>query len=214
MKLKTLIKSLIFNFIYFDFGTAVKLPVIIYGNVKFTRLKGKVELTGPIRRGQYRFGGNDNRNLGSSLSIDENSTLVLKGGCFISSGFDLHIEFGGVLEIGLNLFANNNCTFLCCKHIQIGDEGLWGFGVTVMDRDGHGMYNADDPCKVVTNLPAAVKIGRHVWLSAHTNVLKGVSIAEDCIIAAGGIVTQSFANPNTVIGGCNKVLKENVNWEI
>ena len=49
-------KTLYFNFKKFPLSTAMKLPVIFYGPVKFTNITGKVVIEGPVKRGMIGFG--------------------------------------------------------------------------------------------------------------------------------------------------------------
>lgn len=49
-------KSLYFNFKYFSFSTARKLPVLFYGRVHFGKLKGRIILPEEIHMGMVGFG--------------------------------------------------------------------------------------------------------------------------------------------------------------
>ena len=45
-----------------------------------------------------------------------------------------------------------------------------------------------------------MKIGNNVWIGMNAIVLKGVTIGENSIIAAGAVVTKDVP-PNTVVAG-------------
>ena len=47
---------LYFNFKMLPFRQAVKFPFDFYGAIRFQSLRGKVELNGQVRRGQFQFG--------------------------------------------------------------------------------------------------------------------------------------------------------------
>jgi len=52
-----------------------------------------------------------------------------------------------------------------------------------------------------------IKIGRNCWIGSKVTILDGVEIGEGCVIAAGSVVTKSFAE-NSIIGGVpSKLLK-------
>ena len=58
-----------------------------------------------------------------------------------------------------------------------------------------------------------IKIGNHVWIGQRATVLKGVTIGDGAVIAAGSIVTRDVP-PHSLVGGIPaKVLKENVEWK-
>tara|TARA_B110000503_G_scaffold72285_1_gene111814 strand:- start:1009 stop:1188 length:180 start_codon:yes stop_codon:yes gene_type:complete len=53
-------------------------------------------------------------------------------------------------------------------------------------------------------------IGNNVWIGLNSIILKGVSVGDNTIIAAGSVVTKSFGN-NLVIGGNPaKILKRDI----
>jgi acetyltransferase-like isoleucine patch superfamily enzyme len=55
-------------------------------------------------------------------------------------------------------------------------------------------------------------IGNHVWVGMNATILKGVTIGDGAIIAAGSIVTKDV-KANTLVGGVPaRILKENVEW--
>jgi acetyltransferase-like isoleucine patch superfamily enzyme len=57
-----------------------------------------------------------------------------------------------------------------------------------------------------------VHIGNKVWIGANVTILKGVSIGDGSVIAAGSVVTRSIP-ANCLAGGIPaKVIKENVAW--
>lgn len=59
-----------------------------------------------------------------------------------------------------------------------------------------------------------VHIGNHVWIASEVKILKGVSIADGCVIALGSIVTKSFDEENILIGGFPaKKIQDNVSWK-
>jgi len=53
-----------------------------------------------------------------------------------------------------------------------------------------------------------IKIGKNCWIGAKVTILDGVTIGDNCVVAAGAVVTKSMPK-NTVIGGIPaKVLKQ------
>jgi acetyltransferase-like isoleucine patch superfamily enzyme len=48
--------------------------------------------------------------------------------------------------------------------------------------------------------PAPVKNADNVWIGMNAVILKGVTIGENCVVAAGSVVTKNV-EPNTVVAG-------------
>lgn len=54
---------------------------------------------------------------------------------------------------------------------------------------------------------AGISIGKNCWIGSKVTILDGVTIGDNCVIAAGAVVTKSFP-PNSLIGGLPaKILK-------
>lgn len=102
--------------------------------------------------------------------------------------------------IGNNVVINNNCTIIADKNsIEIGDFTLIGPNFFCVDSDFHSL----DPLQRLTSnyTCQSVKIGKNVFIGAQVMVLKGVSIGDDAVIAAGSIVVNDV--PSGVIFGGN-----------
>jgi acetyltransferase-like isoleucine patch superfamily enzyme len=58
-----------------------------------------------------------------------------------------------------------------------------------------------------------VTVGDKVWIGARVTVLKGVTIGDGAVVAAGALVTDDVP-PRALVGGVPaRVLRENVTWE-
>ena len=57
------------------------------------------------------------------------------------------------------------------------------------------------------NIPAAIHIGKKVWIGAHATILPGVTIADHAVIAAGAVVTKDVPAGAIVAGVPAKVIK-------
>jgi acetyltransferase-like isoleucine patch superfamily enzyme len=69
-------------------------------------------------------------------------------------------------------------------------------GSYITDSDWHEMYDRGQRAKGVF----PVKIGDNVWLGDHCMVLKGVTIGENSVVAAGAVVAKDVP-PNVVVAG-------------
>ena len=60
---------------------------------------------------------------------------------------------------------------------------------------------------------APIKIGNHVWIGVNCTILKGVTIGDGAIIAAGSVVTKDVPAHSLVGGVPAKVIRTDVEWK-
>jgi acetyltransferase-like isoleucine patch superfamily enzyme len=84
------------------------------------------------------------------------------------------------------------------EQIIIGDHCLIAWDCDIMDTDFHRLreidYRASPP------IAAPVHIGNNVWIGTRCIILKGVTIGDNSVIAAGSVVTRDVPG-NTLAGG-------------
>ncbi|MCX8130823.1 MAG: acyltransferase [Clostridia bacterium] len=95
---------------------------------------------------------------------------------------------------GTSITARTRC-------IYIGRNTRLAPNVTIMDSDFHALW----PPETRMENPALeedrdVRIGNNVWIATQCIILKGVTIGENSIIAAGSVVTGDIP-PNVIAGG-------------
>jgi acetyltransferase-like isoleucine patch superfamily enzyme len=61
-------------------------------------------------------------------------------------------------------------------------------------------------------LQSAVRIGNHVWIGAQAIILKGVTIGENSVVAAGAIVTKDVPPFTLVAGAPAKIVRKIAGW--
>ena len=61
-------------------------------------------------------------------------------------------------------------------------------------------------------MTAPIVIGDHVWIGMNVIVLKGVTIGEGSIVAAGSVVNKDVPPHCLVAGVPAKVVKTDVTW--
>lgn len=54
---------------------------------------------------------------------------------------------------------------------------------------------------------------KKVWICAKATILKGVTIGDGAIVAAGAVVTKDMPAYSLVAGNPARVIKENVIWK-
>lgn len=83
--------------------------------------------------------------------------------------------------------------------IKVGDHVTISFDVTFITHDGGTWVYRDSDDKKYTKY-APIVVGNNCFIGARAIILPGVKLGNDCIVAAGSVVTKSFP-ANSVIGG-------------
>lgn len=119
-------------------------------------------------------------------------------GKFLMSRGPLYLKCmeSGKLQIGNNCFFNHNCSVTCNENIIIGDNCMFANNVVIIDHD----HKIEDGVINDSLVSKPVIIGDNVWCGANVTILKGVSIGNGAIIAAGAVVTKDVL-PYTIVGG-------------
>ena len=77
----------------------------------------------------------------------------------------------------------------------------------IRDSDTHTILNSNH----IKTQP--VYIGKNVWIGLGSIILKGVTIGDGAIIAAGSVVTKDVPSNCLVGGNPAKVIKDYIEWK-
>ena len=108
-----------------------------------------------------------------------------------------------LITCGENFYANAHCHIL--GEITFGKNVLIGPKVIIWGRD-HGMDRAT-PMNTQPYKRKPIVIGDDVWIGACSIILKGVTIGEGAVIAAGTIVTKDVEPYAVMAGNPAKLIK-------
>lgn len=128
------------------------------------------------------------------VSLEKDREAFIKLGEKIQNRGNFYISCRkqGELEIGAHCFFNINASITCMKHIKIGEYCKFGNNLVVVDHD-HDFRNING-IELATEkaefLEKKIEIGNRVWVGANCVILKGVSIGDEAVIAAGSIVRR------------------------
>ena len=206
-------KTLLFNFHYFDFKTAIKLPVWLTHKVRLKSLKGIVYLeTSQIRRGMISIGfahvSINDTNEYSLWNVE--GTVFFKGKAGFGAGTKIAVGKNAKLTFGQNFLITARSEIACFKEIRFGDDCLLSWDILVMDTDAHSIYNEQ---KKRINDDKSIIIGKHVWIGCRSLVLKGAEIGDGCVIGASSLINKKFDLKNSVIvGNPARVGQEKIFW--
>jgi len=219
----SLFKTLYLNFRVLPFRQAFRMPFIVSRDVRIRGCqKGSIKILSEpkIFMISFGFGGSPDLTLYNSrksvLEIDKNAQLIFKGKAHFAPHFSVLVKDGAIMTIGSGFSCNNGCKFSCSSGIMLGDNCLLGGDVIIRDSDGHMVFTQpiDGSPRTTHKCCKPVAIGNHVWICNKSDILKGVTIGDDCIVSYGSLVVKSFPQNHLLIGGHPAVaIMENVEWE-
>lgn len=171
-------------------------------------------------------------NIDNTANVDVDGILCLNGNkpnkskaeCFMTLGKNSQLDIDGFVNLYYNtelvlydnskVSINTTCVnagvqIRSMNQISIGKECLIARDVMIMDFDAHRIEFADG---ITNKLTSPIFIGDHVWIGTGAKVLKGVSIGNGSIIAAGAVVTKDIPENCLAAGVPAKVIKTGVKW--
>jgi len=133
------------------------------------------------------------------------SRLVLGRGVHLASGVSLQLTEGTSLEIGDRVFLNVNCTIGAIGRVRIGDDCLFGPGVTIVD----GNHRFDDLSTLIRDQGHEIRdieIGSDVWVGASATII--ASVGDGAVVGANSVVTRPVPARTVVAGTPARVLRQ------
>ena len=167
---------------------------------------------------------------GNRNTIEIGEDCLLNGVTFSIRGDDHRVIINKGVKFsrgGSIWFEDNNCSLLIGKNstfedvhlaltepysqISIGQDCMFAYDIDVRTGDSHSIFSVESNERI--NYAEDVVIGNHVWIAAHSILLKGTVIPDGAIVATGSVVTRKFDTTGIVIGGNPaSLLKEGVAW--
>lgn len=141
--------------------------------------------------------------LTGGLRLGRRAVLELNGGMTMHTGFQVSVADDAVLSLGSG-YINSGLRLDCFTSIRIGFSVAIGPEVLMRDSDNHKLD--DRP------MSAPVVIGDRVWIGARAMILKGVTIGNGAVIAAGSVVSRDIPPGALAAGVPARVIRENVTW--
>ena len=117
-----------------------------------------------------------------SLYVAKDASLEV-GAFTIYAGANIVVNQGAKLSLGSG-YMNNDCEIVCFDSITIGDGVAISKHTVLRDSDNHTVKDLKDNTRQHTKT-APIRIGNRVWIGRNVTVLKGVTIGDGAIIAAG-----------------------------
>lgn len=144
------------------------------------------------------------------LSIGNDSVI---SGQYITETEDASIS------IGNRCLINDGTSIISSSKIEIGDDVIISWNVTIYDNDGHSTdwyKRKDDVINLINNnekkwdniSKEPIIIHDKVWIGFGATILKGVEIGEGAIIGAQSVVTKNVEPYTVVAGNPAKVIRK------
>lgn len=144
----------------------------------------------------------------SVVRVREGAAFHCDGVVSLQRGVRVVVD-SGTLTIGHGTNVNGLGTrILCAQEITIGRHCTFSWDVQVLDNDFHAI-TVD---QVEQPSVAPVRIGDRVWVGTRAIVLKGVTIGDGAVVAAGAIVTKDVPAGAVVGGMPAKVIGHADSW--
>jgi acetyltransferase-like isoleucine patch superfamily enzyme len=187
-------------------GNVKKSGLVKYFPLKYCRVEisksAKLILNHSFTMGEKQLKSSQ---LETRLLLEPNSNMTINGNFSMYCNSYIRVLEGGELTLHEG-YINENVQITCGSKITIGKGCAIARDVIIRDYDAHSIIDSDFEIK------KPIHIGDHVWIGNRAMILKGVSIGDGAIIAAGSIVTKNVP-PNTIVAGIPaKIIKDRVHW--
>jgi acetyltransferase-like isoleucine patch superfamily enzyme len=146
------------------------------------------------------------------LKTKEPRAVILGNHVSCYAGCSFSVGPNGKCKIG-DFTLLNGALIMAEERIEIGSHCLVSWNVGIADSDFHPLEPAQRLVDAEALAPfyrgrparpklrtAPVIIADNVWIGMNATILKGVSIGENSVVAAGSVVTKSVP-PNSVVAG-------------
>lgn len=134
----------------------------------------------------------------NSYSVLRGRNISIGNNCFIDRSVEINTR-GGYFNMGDNSSINSFSKISCKGGVTIGKGVRIGSHFSLVASS----HNFKDCNKYIYEQGISyqgVIIGNNVWIGTHVTILDGVTVGDNCIIAAGAVVNRNVNN-NTIVGG-------------
>lgn len=214
--IKTLPKTIYFNFKYLPLKQAIKLPIWLF-NVRLEKLKGTVIIDSKkTYSGMIRLGciSNTLYDCNHKLVWENRGEVVFNGSCIIGHGSGISTGKNGLIIFGNNFLATTTVKIISYISIVFGENVRVAWESIIMDTDFH--ETIDISTNERSNPKSPIKIGDNNWIGIRTSILKGTITPDFTIIGACSVLNKQYNTPeySIIAGKPPKVAKNNVKRDL
>lgn len=143
------------------------------------------------------------------IRIGDNSGIGAFSRLIISMSFN---NLGEYIHIGKNVGIGEFAYLGGAGGLEIGDDCIVGQYLSC-HPENHNYDNPLLPFRLQGVNRKGIKIGSNCWIGSKVTILDGVTIGDNCIIAAGAVVNKNMSS-NSIIGGVPARVIKTINPEI
>ena len=153
-----------------------------------------------LKNCHFHFEGTGNTvSIGPWCSCEEAEFWIEDSGCTISLG--AHTALCGDIQLaameGTDITVGKGCLFANAVRLRTGDS--------------HSLLKKSTGARI--NPSKSITVGNHVWVGTGVTILKGVQVADGCVVGAGSLLAKAYSQPNCVLAGVPaREVKQDVDW--
>lgn len=155
---------------------------------------GRRSLAARIRGGLRGYPG---VRIQASVTFSGSGRRQFARGSTVRKGARIHVGTGATLTLSQDASIGANNILNVMAGVVIGERTLLSWNVQIMDTDFHDVVRSDGS---VGAKSAPIVLGKHVLVGAGAIILKGVTIGDESVVAAGSVVTRDVP-PGVVVAG-------------
>ena len=208
-------KSIFFNFNYFPFKVAIKLPILFLSSVSLIDVRGKIKLQGSIRTGMVLIGGHGNALYEHSsrgcVWSNHGGVCVFHGRNEFCKGCAIEIGRFAKLEFEENTYFGPMVRLACFERILIGANSRVAWETIVMDTDFHSTINTETGRR--SSLTKPIILGKNNWIGTRSFVMKGARTSAFCVFGANSTINKDYSDSpeySLLAGQPARLLKSNI----
>lgn len=166
--------------------------------------------------------GNNNEIIVKKASRISNVKILLRGSdhkliieekCTVKSGVFWFEDSGCTISIGGNTTIEDAHIAVTEPNstISLGEDCMLSSGIDIRNGDSHSIIDIESKHRL--NYARDISIRNHVWIGAHAQILKGVTIGSHSIVGVRSLVTKDIPEHSIAAGTPAKVVKTNITWD-
>lgn len=197
-------KTLYFNLRSLPLNQAYKFPIHIFTNVQIISSSGRIIIDSPIiYSGMIRWGWFYSYRSQGKTRINNQGTIIFKGGGKLLQGSEIMVKGESILTIGSEFFIGENTMIYCWDKVTIGNHTRLTYHSQIFDSDFH--YSINTETGEVHKRSKAVVLGDYNWIGNRTTIKKGVKTPNHITVAgSNSLLTSDYTKSipeYSVIGG-------------
>jgi len=115
-------------------------------------------------------------------------------------------KIGHSISIGENVGIGEYSYIGGAGPVSIGKDTITGQYLSI-HPENHTFALKSKPIRLQETTRKGIIIGENCWIGVKVTILDGVSVGNNCIIAAGSVVNKSFPNDSLIAGVPAKLIK-------